>query len=637
MKKGLSEKELSALYGAYKDSDAVACEIIRLNSILGLPKGTEHFLSDLHGEAEAFLHIRKSASGVIRRKIDALFAKTLTDSERAELSTLIYYPEEKLSLLASEMTAERWCALLCHLMSVCRLVSEKYPTSRVRERIRGVADSYHEIIEELTWRSVSSSHVESVVSEAMGLGVSRELVCAVCSVIKSLAVDHLHVIGDIFDRGARPDVIMDGLMVEPSVDIQWGNHDVLWLGAAAGVDASIACVLNNSLSYKNLDVLEIGYGISLRPLALFAQEVYADTPAEIYMPRGTGGDFLLHDDEMLLARMRKAISIIQFKLEGEIIQRNPDFDMNDRLLLDKIDFVGKTVKIKGVSYPLKDTEFPTVDPNAPYHLTEREAELVDYLHHAFLSSEKLQKHARFLYKVGSIYKIYNGNLLFHGSIPMEDNGEFSPCLFARGRRGRELMDYCDSMARRAYFAPHGTLERLFGGDFLWFLWCGKNSPLTGRERITTFERLLVEDRNTWHEPKNPYYRIWDNAEISRRISKEFSLDPDSSYIVNGHIPVNKGESPIKSGGRLIVIDGGFCSAYHSATGIAGYTLIYNADGLRLCAHAAFCGRRQSIENNRDVIAETVVFRPSGDKMCIADTDLGRAIKEKINDLTLLRL
>ncbi|MBO7305075.1 MAG: fructose-bisphosphatase class III [Clostridia bacterium] len=468
MQKRLNEKELSVLYGAYRDSDAVACEIIRLYSMLDLPKGTEHFLSDLHGEAEAFLHIRKNASGVIRRKVDALFGGTLTEGERAELSTLIYYPEEKLRMIAEEMTESKWSGVVRHLISVCRLVSEKYPRSKARERIERVAGSYHEIIEELTWQSKEGDRLEAVVSEAIRLGVIRQLVRAISSVIKSLAVDHLHIVGDIFDRGPRADVIMDELMEEASVDIQWGNHDALWLGAAAGVDASIACVLNNSLAYKNLDVLEIGYGISLRPLALFAAETYGDAPGRAYMPRGEGGDLLMHDDDSLIAGMRKAISIIQFKLEGQLILCNPDFDMNDRLLLDKIDLDGKTVQIGTRSYPLSDVDFPTLNPDAPYELTEREKEVVVYFRHAFSNSERLRKHARFLYEVGSIYKIYNGNLLFHGSIPLDENGDFMSFRFARGKRGRELMDYCDLMARLGYFAPPGSAERLRGGDFLWF-------------------------------------------------------------------------------------------------------------------------------------------------------------------------
>lgn len=639
-----NKKFLLELSKSYPDRKSATEEIINLNAILNLPKGTEHFLSDIHGEYEAFLHIRSNASGAIRRKVDALFSNTMSDSERAEFATLIYYPEEKLDLLRPKISdIEVWYSeTLARLLEVCRLVSSKYTRSKVRHHLKAAAEGYEFIIDELLngdyggenkWR-----YYENIIKTVIRLGAAESFIIALASAIKSLIVDHLHILGDIFDRGPRADIILDELMKENSLDIQWGNHDCLWLGASAGSPVAIATVINNSITYKNLDVIEIGYGISLRPLMQFADDVYKNSDVSIYMPKGdSGGDFLAGEDDLRLARMHKAISIIQFKLEGVTIKRNPDFDMDERLLLLGIDKKRGSITISGKEYKLRDSDFPTLSEDSPYELTAGEKEVMDYLTNAFMRSEKLSRHAKFLFERGEMYTVFNRNLLFHGSIPMDENGEFLSLPAAGGLKGRALLDYCDKAARAGYFAKEGTRERVRGGDFLWFLWCGKDSPLSGRKRITTLERLLIDDKSAHDEPKNDYYRIWKDKSIAEKILAEFSLGGVGSHIINGHIPIKRGrgESPIKAGGKLIVIDGGFCKAYHQKTGIAGYTLIYNAEGIRISAHETFAGRAEAIKNNKDIISDSAIFECANDKIRVRDTDTGTRIRDRIADLMML--
>ena len=637
MAKNEQTKYLTELSRRYPTRRAAVAEIIKLGAILNLPKGTEHFLSDLHGEYEAFSHIRRNASGVIRKKVDMLFSDRLSESERAELSTLIYYPEEKLD--SGEPTDEEYVTLIGLLVELLRLVSDKYTRSKVRRRVTSVASEYESIIEELIYDSSEGGqarYYENIPKTVARLGAGREFVIALCSSVKALAIDHLHVVGDIFDRGPRADLILDELMREDSIDIQWGNHDALWMGAGAGSRTCIATVINNSITYKNLDVLEIGYGISLRPLSLFAAKTYADCDVSHYMPRGdSSGNFLGRDDERLIARMHKAISVIQFKLEGQTVKRNPDFLMEDRLLLERMNLGDGTVEICGKYYPLRDKCFPTVDPADPYRLTDEEAEVMRHLKLSFMRSERLGRHIAFLFEKGATYTVFNRNLLFHGCIPLDRDGNFLPLPAAGGRRGRELMDFCDVMARRGFLAPEGSAERQRGKDFLWFLWCGRNSPLCARERITTFERLLIADKSTWTEPKNPYYLAWEDERVADAILREFGLGGEGSHIINGHIPVERGEAPVKAGGKLIVIDGGFCRAYHEKTGIAGYTLIYNAEGIRLSAHAAFPGKVEAVRNNADIVSDTVIFERAYDRIRVRETDAGEHIREKITDLMLL--
>ncbi len=637
-------KYLSELAKSYPNRNAVLSEIINLNAILNLPKGTEHFMSDIHGEYEAYLHIRRNASGVIRKKVDSLFGKSITAKERAELATLIYYPEEKLDEIKehTQDIGDWYSITIERLMSLCRLVSSKYTRSKIRKCLAGVAGGYDHIIEELLNNGNEEKnkiqYYETIVATIIDIGSAEQLIIAICSAIKSLVIDHLHIVGDIFDRGARADIIVDELMKESSLDIQWGNHDVLWMGAAAGSRTCIATVLNNSITYKNLDVIEIGYGISLRPLSLFANEKYRDSDVSAYMPKGdTHGDFLHQDDDILIARMHKAISIIQFKLEGQTILRNPSFGMQSRLLLDKINWETGTVTVEGVEYPLRDTDFPTVNRDDPYRLTDDEAYVMRYLKNAFMRSEKLQKHVAFLYEKGEMYTIFNKNLLFHGCIPLDKNGDFIRFECADGLSGRAFMDYSDRIARQGYFFKDGTPERQYGKDFLWFLWCGRNSPLCAREKITTFERLMIDDERAWHEPKNTYYASWNDENIADKILAEFSLGGSGSHIINGHIPIRsrKGEAPVKANGKLIVIDGGFCQAYQPTTGIGGYTLIYNAEGIRISAHEPFRGRAQAIKDNVDIISDTVVFEHSEYKILVKDTDQGLEIQHRIDDLLLL--
>ena len=639
-----TRKYLEALSRDYPNRRAVSGEIINLNAILNLPKGTEHFLSDIHGEHEAFLHIRRNASGVIRKKVDLLFGKTLTQNERAELSTLIYYPEQKLDELRANPTrTEEWYLItLNRLLDVFRLVSSKYTRSKVRKRLSNTVGEYMYILDELLNNDYDAQnkeqYYENILQTIISLNCAEQFICAVCSGIKSLVIDHLHIVGDIFDRGARADIIIDELMKEYSLDIQWGNHDVLWMGAAAGSRTCIATVLNNSITYKNLDVIEIGYGISLRPLALFANEIYKNSNVSNFMPKsGSKGDFLNQDDDTLVARMHKAISIIQFKLEGQTILRNTDFNMQDRLLLDKIDYSNNQIIIDGISYTLRDLDFPTVDKNNPYELTEQEYDIMLYLKNAFMRSEKLQRHIRFLYEKGEILTVFNRNLLFHGCIPLNHDGTFMSFPAADGKSGRSLLMHCEQLARQGYFSAEGSDTRQKGKDFLWFLWCGKHSPLCGREKITTFERLFIDDTSAWKEPKNSYYNLYNDEKIVTKILEEFSLGGEGSHIINGHVPVQhkKGELPVKANGKLIVIDGGFCHAYQSTTGIAGYTLIYNAQGIRISAHEPFQGVENAIKNNADIVSDTVVFEPSYNTIKVRDTDIGKQILQKIDDLTEL--
>ena len=634
-------KYLMELAKQYPSRGAVAAEIIRLNGLLNLPKGTEHFLSDIHGEWEAFSHIRRNASGVIRNKVLKLFEGELDEGERALLSSLIYYPEEKLDeARVRESDIAAWYSVtIDRLLKVCRLVGSKYTREVVREHLRQKAGEFVYILEELLIDGddvMKSQYCDSIVRTAVRIGAAEDLIKGLCETIKSLVIDHLHIVGDLFDRGPRADKILDELMRERSIDIQWGNHDALWMGAAAGSRVCIATVLNNSITYKNLDVIEIGYGISLRPLALFAEEMYGGSDISAYMPKGSSeGNFYGGTDDTLLAMMHKAISIIQFKLEGQTIKRNPSFLMNERLILEQIDKKRGTVTISGKEYGLRDCDFPTLSDDDPYSLTEGESRVMEYLRVAFMRSDKLNKQIRFIYDHGSMYTLYNNNLLYHGAIPMDEGGEFMSLEAAGGRRGKALMDYCDKMARVGYFAKDGTPERQAGKDFLWFLWCGKDSPLCARKKMATFERLLISDKDAWVEPKNAYYQSWDNEEIAIKILEEFGLDSIGSHIINGHLPVNRGENPIKANGRILVIDGGFCKAYHGSTGIGGYTLIYNADGMRLQAHEPFFDREDAVKNNADIVSETIIFEHKSDKMRIRETYRGSQIRERIADLMVL--
>ena len=634
---------LSLLSRMYPTVRAAGTEIINLQAILNLPKGCEHFISDVHGEHEAFLHILNSCSGVVRERIDLLFSDSIPKAQREQLATLIYYPKEKLEQLKPQIQdLDEWYRITLHrLIALARLVTERYSRSKVR---KALPEDFAYILEELLYTHGETQdkkgYFENIIATIIEIGLAPDVIAAVCELIKWAAVDHLHLVGDIFDRGPRADIIMDSLLKHHSVDIQWGNHDILWMGAASDSRTLVATVLANSIHYNNLEVVETGYGISLRPLSVFANEAYKHCDVSRFAVKLTGDDAasVTQKEQLLSARMHKAITVMLFKLEGQKILRHPEYGMEDRLLLDKIDYENKCITIGGVRYPLEDTDFPTVDPADPYALTPEEEAVIDQLTASFRHSEKLQRHVRFLYSKGSLYKIYNGNLLFHGCIPMDEKGEFLAFrLDGTERRGKDFLDYCDVAARQAYYYKLGTAERMLGMDFLWFLWAGRNSPIFGRDRMTTFERRLIADESAWTEPKNAYYTLYEDPEICDKILREFGLEGPHCHIINGHVPVKakKGESPIKGGGKLIVIDGGFCKAYQSTSGIAGYTLIYNSRSLRIVAHQPFVGRARAIRENYDISSSTNLFERMEDRQKILETDTGRDLQKRIDDLRLL--
>ena len=630
---------LNALALQYPTIQAASAEIIKLQAITKLPKGTEHFISDVHGEHEAFFHILNSCSGVVREKLDDLFSNSVPHSELEQLSTLIYYPQEKLEQVQAQTAGlEEWYRITLHrLTELCRLVSVKYPRSKVRQAL---PEEYADIIEELLHTQMGEAgkrdYFENIIRTIVDIGQAPGFIQAICGFIKRMAVDRLHLVGDIFDRGPRADLIMDALMDYHSVDVQWGNHDVLWMGAASGSRTLVATVLSNSIHYNNLEVVETGYGISLRPLSVFANEVYQNCDISRFAVKLTGQDGeYTEKDKLLSARMYKAITMILFKLEGQKILRHPEYRMGDRLLLDKIDYDNKCVTIDGITYPMEDTDFPTVDPADPYVLTQEESSVIDQLTDSFRRSEKLQRHVRFLYSKGSLYKIYNGNLLFHGCIPLTGAGELlSFNLDGQERKGRDFLDYADTAARQAYYLERGTPERKLGIDFLWFLWAGRNSPIFGRDRMTTFERRFIRDEAAWTEAKNPYYTLYQDPEVCSFLLKEFGLEGPHRHIINGHVPVKvkKGESPVKGDGRLIVIDGGICRAYQSTSGIAGYTLVYNSHGYRMIAHQPFAGKEKAVQENFDIASAADIFEWFEERQKIEDTDEGVRLGERISDL-----
>ena len=634
---------LRLLSKQYPTVQAAGTEIIRLKAILNLPKPTEHFMSDIHGEHEAFLHILNSGSGEVKEKLEELFGNTMTQRDRSDLATLIYYPGSKLALAADETEdLEEWYRLTIHrLVDLCRYVSTKHTRRKVRSLM---APDYEQILDELIHLAEEGGsrrdQYENIISTIIQIGQAADIIKALCSLIKSLVVDHLHIVGDIFDRGPRADIIMDSLMSAQSVDIQWGNHDVLWMGAASGSRTLVATVLSNSIRYNNLDVIETGYGISLRPLSIFANEVYKDCDTEQFQVKLTGSDAdqYTEKDKLLSARMNKAITIILFKLEGQKVLRHPEFGMGDRLLLDKIHYEDRTITIGGKVCQMLDCDFPTVDPANPYELTEEESHVINQLTDSFRNSEKLQRHIRFLYSKGSLYKTYNGNLLFHGCIPMgPDGGLLRFTIGGKERSGKEFLDYAEKTARKAYYDKRGSQERQFGMDFLWWLWCGRNSPIYGRDRMTTFERRFIADESTWTEPKNAYYTYYQDPAVCDMLLKEFGLEGPHCHIINGHVPVRtkKGESPIKGGGKLLVIDGGFSRAYQPTSGIAGYTLIYNSRHYRIVSHQPFAGKWNAVHKNDDIRNESEVFEKLETRMRISQTDEGAALQTQVDDLLML--
>lgn len=601
----------------YPTKQAVCREIINLTAIINLPKGTEHFMSDIHGEYEAFLHIMNNCSGVIREKVRMLFSETLSVREQKEICTLIYYPREVMNRKRNlnELSEDWYRLMLNYLLEIAKTVSSKYTRSKVR---KALPKEFGDIIDELLHFMPDEDdnqirYHRQILDTIIGIENSEEFIVALAELIKHLAVDHLHIVGDIFDRGGDADKIMDLLMEYHSLDIEWGNHDILWMGAACGNEASIATVVKNNMKYNNIQILESGYGISLRSLVLFGEQTYPELD--------------------VMEAAQKALSIILFKLEGQIILRHPEYNMEDRLLLDKIDYENKTIVSEQVTYAMKDTNFPTVDKEHPYELTEEEQKVIQDLKFSFLNSHRLQKHMDFLFEKGCMYKRYNENLLYHGCIPLDDQGNFDGIEIDRNiYMGKEYLDYAERVVREVRKGEAGQ----DGLDFMWYLWTGKKSPLCGRN-IKTFERTFIQDKQAWKEPTDPYYKFYHTEKTCNMILREFGLFSPLSHIINGHTPVKtvEGEEPVRANGKLIVIDGGFSQAYHKTTGIAGYTLIYNSHGMRIKAHQPFESVEKVLEENKDIESTSTMFETEADRIMVGDTDEGKEIKEEIQMLKKL--
>ncbi len=636
-------KYLKLLAKQYPTIAEASTEIINLKAILNLPKGTEHFLTDLHGEYEPFVHVLKNGSGVVKRKIESVFGNSLMDSEKKSLATLVYYPEQKLDIvLKEEENIDDWYKInLYRLIDLCRNVSSKYTRSKVR---KALPKDFSYIIEELLHEEFygvdKQEYYDGIISTIIDIGRAREFIIALSNLIQRLVIDRLHILGDIYDRGPRADIIMDTLMNYHSLDIQWGNHDMLWMGAAAGVKTCIANVIRIATRYGNLDTIEDIYGINLIPLATFALSTYKKDPCREFIPKINDTNRYGKFEIELISKMHKAITIIQFKLEEKIIKRRPEFKLDHRLLLDKINYDEGTIEIKGKSYVLKDNDFPTIDPKKPFILTEEEEKLIDKLQLSFLSSEKLQKHISFLFAKGSMYLKYNSNLLFHGCIPLNNDGSFkSMNIHGKNYKGKALLEKLEVLAREGYFNKDKTAEKIYGMDIMWYLWTGSASSLFGKEEMTTFERYFIDDKSTHKEKKNPYYELRENEDMCRRILEEFDLDVEESKIINGHVPVKKkyGESPIKCGGKILVIDGGFAKAYRRDTGIAGYTLIYNSYGLQLVSHNPFESIENAIVEEKDILSTSIVVERKIQRKRVKDTDVGEELENQIKDLKLLLL
>lgn len=622
---------LKLLAKEYPTAKAASSEIINLTAIKGLPKGTEYFFSDLHGEHEAFIHLLKSSSGIIREKIKETFGYVIPEGEQEELASLIYYPDKVMHQLqqAGKMTDEWKRITIYRLVQICKVVSSKYTRSKVRKKL---PKEFAYIIDELLHVDYSGEdkklYYSEIVRSIIDMDTADKFIVALSELIQNLTIDNLHIIGDIFDRGPRADLIMNALMQFHDVDIQWGNHDISWMGAATGNRACICNVLRIAISYNSFDVLEDGYGINLRPLSMFAANLYKEDPCARFAPHILDENIYDVVDPGLVAKMHKAIAIIQFKIEGQIIRRHPEYQMDGRRLLENIDFENRTVTVEGKRYEMLDSLFPTVDPKAPLELTEGEEELLHTLELSFRNSELLHKHVKFLYSHGGMYKAYNQNLLYHGCIPMKKDGSFEEIeFFGIPYSGKSLMDWINKLVQGAYFLPDTNPDKAVARDFMWYLWCGKKSPLYGKDKMTTFEHYFIAEKDTHKEVMNPYYQLSVREEFCDQILREFGLSTDCSHIINGHVPVKikDGETPVKAEGKLYIIDGGLSKAYQSKTGIAGYTLIFNSRHLALAEHKPFCPGKKNTP--RVTIVEKMKKR-----VMVGDTDLGEELTEKINDL-----
>lgn len=634
-------KYLELLSQKYPNINMASSEIINLQAILNLPKGTEHFVSDIHGEYESFNHVLKNASGVIKNHIENIFGTSMRESEKKALATLIYYPEEKINMVSkTEQDMNDWYKItLYRLIVICKVISSQYTRSKVR---KALPKEFAYIIEELLHEDGvgSNKHLyyNEIIETIIRLDQADRFIISIANLIHRLAIDCLHVIGDIYDRGPNSSKIMDILENYHNVDIQWGNHDISWIGAGAGSKALICNVIRIQARYGNLDTIEEDYGINLIPLATFAIEKYGDDPCTNFIPKISSDEYISDKESNLIAKMHKAITIIQLKIEAEIIKRHPEFNMENRLLLGNIDYEKFTINIDGVDYALNDKNFPTIDPKNPFKLTAEEEEVIEKIKLSFTNSQKLQNHIRTLYSKGSMYKIYNSNLLFHGGIPLNDDGTLKTLNF-RGKKykGRAYLDAMDRTVREAYFGRPHSKSKIDCLDIVWYLWCGEDSPLFGRKKMTVFERYFIDDESTHKEVPSPYYQFRNNEDVCNNILKDFGLDPETSHIINGHVPVkvSKGESPIKANGKLFVIDGGFAKAYQKVTGIAGYTLIYNSHGLLLVSHEPFESKEVSIAKEKDIHSSTVVLQYSKERIRVVSTDIGKEIQERIEILETL--
>ena len=640
--KGLNEQNmhyLQLLSSSFPNIASASTEIINLEAILNLPKGTEHFLADLHGESLSFKHVLKNASGNIRRKVSELFKGDIRESERRELCTLIYYPEEKIELIkAAESDIDDWYHITIHrLVAVCRDVSSKYTRSKVRKSLPAeFAYIIEELLHERTDDIDKAGYVSVIVDTIISTGRADDFIIALCNVIQRLAIDQLHILGDIYDRGSGAHIILDTMRQYHSWDIQWGNHDILWMGACAGNDACICNVLRLSLRYANLATLEEGYGINLMPLATFAMETYGDDPCEEFIPRLIAGNTLDEKTMRLTSQMHKAISVLQFKVEAKIFKRRPEWQMENRCLLEMVDYERGVCVIDGKDYEMKSCHFPTIDPKHPNELTPDEQLLMEKLHHSFRVSEKLQKHIKMLLSHGCMYTICNQNLLFHASIPLNADGSLKDVELYKGQKyhGHELMHNIGMLVRAAFENDTDKELRLFARDYFLYLWCGKDSPLFDKSKMATFERYFLTDKTTYKEEKGYYFQLRDSEEVCDRILDAFGVKGMNRHIINGHVPVHasKGENPIKANGKLMVIDGGFSEAYHSETGIAGYTLVYHSRGFQLVQHEPFTSLTEAIEKGTDIKSTTQLVELSAHRMLVADTDMGTELREQIEDL-----
>ncbi len=621
---------LQLLAEQYPSIEAVSNAIVGLNATLLLPKGTEYYFSDLHGEHEAFIHLLRSGSGVIRRKVDDLFGQSMLEADRDELASVIYYPKRNLARKRRRCPDgfNEWCEITINrLVQVCREVSRKYTRARIH---KAMDPDYAFILDELLLTDDTDSdkrrYFREIIDSVLTAEIAEPLIVALSHLIQQLTVDKLHIIGDLFDRGPRADKILNELMRHHDVDIQWGNHDIDWMGAMAGNRVCIMNVLRIATSYNSFDVIEDGYGINLRPLSMFAAQVYGDDPCERFQPHVLDENILDPVDPQQAARMHKAVAIILFKLEGQLLKRHPEYEMQGRLLLDKIDYNDYTITLDGKKYELLDRNFPTIDPEDPYRLTPEESELTEGLWQSFQHSAQLHEHIDYIYNHGGMYKVINNNLLYHGCIPLTEDGALDTVKLESGSfSGKALLDHLDKRVRQAYYSGDQSSVDLMG-----YLWCGAKSPLFGRDRMTTFERYFIADKSTYTETRNAYYQAYEDVSVCERILREFGLDPSCSHIINGHVPVKHGENPVKAGGRLFVIDGGISKAYQSTTGIAGYTLIFDSHDLQLAEHRPF--RPATSEQTASTFTSIHVVEKMPHRLLVEDTDAGEQIRSKITAL-----